>query len=76
MLCTWARDYNIIGTGIDMSPLFTQQAKLRAEELGVAERVDFIHNDAAGYVADENVMWRPASVPPGLLEASPGQLSY
>ncbi|WP_447878031.1 methyltransferase domain-containing protein [Serratia fonticola] len=53
MLCTWARDYNIIGTGIDMSPLFTQQAKLRAEELGVAERVDFIHNDAAGYVADE-----------------------
>ncbi|MBE0152278.1 class I SAM-dependent methyltransferase [Serratia sp. PL7] len=53
MLCTWARDYNITGTGIDMSPLFTQQAKLRADELGVTDRVDFIHNDAAGYVADE-----------------------
>src|SRR5690606_24150823 len=39
--------------GIDMSPLFTAQAKLRAEELGVSERVQFIHNDAAGYVADE-----------------------
>lgn len=55
MLCTWARDYNItgIGIGIDMSPLFTTQAKLRAEELGVSERVHFIHNDAAGFVADE-----------------------
>src|SRR5512142_234268 len=35
MLCTWARDHGIIGTGIDMSQLFTEQAKLRAEELGV-----------------------------------------
>ena len=26
MLCTWARDYGITGTGIDMSPLFTAQA--------------------------------------------------
>ncbi|HAS1785947.1 TPA: class I SAM-dependent methyltransferase [Enterobacter cloacae] len=53
MLCTWARDYGVTGTGIDMSPLFTAQAKRRAEELGVSERVQFIHNDAAGYVADE-----------------------
>ncbi len=55
MLCTWARDYGISGTGIDMSQLFTQQAKLRAEELGVADRVEFIHGDAAGYIADEKV---------------------
>jgi len=27
MLCTWARDYGIIGAGIDMSRLFTEQAK-------------------------------------------------
>ncbi len=53
MLCTWARDYGVIGTGIDMSQLFTEQAKLRAEELGVADRVEFIHGDAAGYVSDE-----------------------
>jgi len=53
MLCTWARDYGITGIGIDMSQLFSRQAKLRAEELGVADRVEFIHNDAAGYVADE-----------------------
>ncbi|MEG6508394.1 class I SAM-dependent methyltransferase [Methyloligella sp. 2.7D] len=55
MLCTWARDYGIGGTGIDMSQLFTEQAKRRAEELGVADRVGFIHGDAAGYVADEKV---------------------
>ena len=55
MLCTWARDHGISGTGIDMSPLFTEQAKLRAEELGVADQVTFIHGDAAGYVSDEKV---------------------
>ena len=55
MLCTWARDYGITGVGIDMSTLFTGQAKLRAQELGVADRVRFIHGDAAGYVAEEKV---------------------
>ena len=53
MLCTWARDHGVIGTGIDLSPLFTKQAKLRAEELGVADHVKFIHGDAAGYISDE-----------------------
>jgi SAM-dependent methyltransferase len=53
MLCTWARDYGIIGTGIDMSSLFAEQAKRRAEELGVAGQVKFIHGDAAGYVSDD-----------------------
>ncbi|MDL2259308.1 class I SAM-dependent methyltransferase [Deltaproteobacteria bacterium OttesenSCG-928-K17] len=55
MLCTWARDYAITGLGVDLSQLFSRQAKLRAEELGVADRVEFIHGDAAGYVADEKV---------------------
>ncbi|WP_145579388.1 class I SAM-dependent methyltransferase [Yersinia massiliensis] len=53
MLCTWARDHAITGVGIDMSPLFSEQAKLRAEELGVSDQVHFIHNDAAGYVAEQ-----------------------
>lgn len=53
MLCTWARDHGIVGTGIDMSPLFTAQAKSRAEELGVAQQVTFMHGDATGYVSDE-----------------------
>lgn len=55
MLCTWARDHGIVGTGIDMSQLFTEHARLRAEELGVADQVKFIHGDAAGYVSDEKV---------------------
>jgi SAM-dependent methyltransferase len=55
LLCTWARDHGIIGIGVDMSQLFTAQAILRAEELGVAGQVKLIHGDAAGYVADEKV---------------------
>ncbi len=55
MLCSWARDYGIAGTGVDMSPLFTEHAKRRADELGVADRVEFIHADAVGFVADESV---------------------
>jgi SAM-dependent methyltransferase len=55
MLCTWARDHGVIGTGIDRSPLFTEQARLRAQELGVADQVRFIHGDAAGFVSDEKV---------------------
>lgn len=55
MLCSWARDHGVFGTGIDMSQLFTKQAQLRAEELGVTDRVKFIHSDATGYVSDEKV---------------------
>jgi SAM-dependent methyltransferase len=55
MLCTWARDHGITGTGIDMSALFTEQAKRRAEELRVGGQVRFIHDDASGYVAEEKV---------------------
>ncbi len=53
MLCTWARDHGVTGTGVDMSRLYTEQAKRRAVELGVADQVQFIHGDAAGYVSEE-----------------------
>lgn len=55
LLCTWARDHGLVGTGVDLSTLFTEQARERAVELGVADRVRFVHADAAGYVADEPV---------------------
>lgn len=55
MLCTWARDHGVTGIGIDMSTLFTEQANLRAEELGVTNQVKFIHGDAAGFISDEKV---------------------
>ncbi|MFH1818546.1 MAG: class I SAM-dependent methyltransferase [Pseudomonadota bacterium] len=53
MLCTWARDHGVVGMGIDLSQLFTEQAKRRAEALGVADQVEFIHGDATGYVSDQ-----------------------
>jgi SAM-dependent methyltransferase len=57
MLCTWARDHRLTGTGVDVSTAFIRAARARAVELEVADRVTFIHRDAAGYVAD-----RPAGV--------------
>lgn len=55
MLCTWARDHGVTGTGVDISTVFTRQARERAVELGVADQVTFVHDDAAGFVADEPV---------------------
>jgi SAM-dependent methyltransferase len=55
MLCTWARDLGVTGTGVDISTAFTEQARARAIELGVADRVKFVHGDASGHVADEPV---------------------
>lgn len=55
MLCTWARDHGVTGTGVDISTVFTKQARLRAAELGVADHVTFVHSDAAGFVADDPV---------------------
>jgi len=55
MLCTWARDHGIRGTGVDLSSVFVGSAQRRAGELGVAGAVRFVHGDAAGHVADEPV---------------------
>ncbi|MEV6967267.1 class I SAM-dependent methyltransferase [Hamadaea sp. NPDC051192] len=55
MLCTWARDHGLTGVGVDISTHFTASAQARAAELGVADRVRFVHGDAAGHVAEEPV---------------------
>jgi SAM-dependent methyltransferase len=55
MLCTWARDHELTGTGVDISTAFIGSARARAAELDVAGRVTFIHGDAAGYVAEQPV---------------------
>jgi SAM-dependent methyltransferase len=55
MLCTWARDHQFTGTGVDMSTVFLAGARARAAELGVEDRVTFVHGDASGYVADRRV---------------------
>ncbi|MGW6013457.1 SAM-dependent methyltransferase [Streptomyces sp. NPDC055210] len=55
MLCTWARDHRVTGTGVDISTVFLAKARDRAGELGVTDRVGFLHGDATGHVADEPV---------------------
>ncbi|MFF9623916.1 SAM-dependent methyltransferase [Streptomyces griseosporeus] len=55
MLCTWARDHGVVGTGVDISTVFLDAARTRAAELGVADRVGFVHADASGHVADDPV---------------------
>lgn len=55
LLCTWARDHRVTGTGVDVSTVFTERARARAAELGVLDRVDFVHGDASGHVAGEPV---------------------
>jgi SAM-dependent methyltransferase len=55
MLCTWARDHQVTGSGIDISTVFLAAARARAAELGVHDRVSFAHGDASGYVADTRV---------------------
>src|ERR1700733_14707789 len=39
MLCTWARDHQVTGTGIDISTVFIAAARARAAELAVDARV-------------------------------------
>jgi len=55
MLCTWARDHGITGTGVDISTVAVEKARKRAVELGVADRVRFLHGDAGVFVADTPV---------------------
>ncbi|GAA4663187.1 methyltransferase domain-containing protein [Streptomyces chumphonensis] len=55
MLCTWARDHGLTGTGVDLSTVFIDAARKRAAELDVADQVEFVHADASGHVADEPV---------------------
>lgn len=55
MLCTWARDHGFAGTGVDVSSVFIGSARARARELGVQDKVSFVHGDASDYVAREPV---------------------
>ena len=55
LLCTWARDHQVTGTGVDLSTVFLAGARARAAELGVDGLVRFVHGDASDYVAAEPV---------------------
>lgn len=50
VLCQWALNYNIKGTGVDHNELFIQQAKERSDELKVWSQVNFVDNDIQDFV--------------------------
>jgi hypothetical protein len=49
LLCQWAAQWGIIGTGVDISKVFLAAAHRRAQELGVADRLTFVEGDAGSY---------------------------
>ena len=49
MLCRWAEKYDIHGTGVDISSMFLEAAKSRANELNVSDNLTFIQEDAGKY---------------------------
>ncbi|QFY10834.1 methyltransferase domain-containing protein [Nonomuraea phyllanthi] len=49
MLSRWAREYGVQGVGVDISKVFLDAARNRSQELGVADRLDFVEADAATY---------------------------
>lgn len=51
LLSQWASRYGTAGVGVDISEVFLAAARVRAAELGVADRVRFVHGDAARFVA-------------------------
>jgi SAM-dependent methyltransferase len=55
MLCLWARDHGVTGTGVDISTHFLRNAEARAVELGVDGQVSFAHGDASDHVAPDPV---------------------
>jgi SAM-dependent methyltransferase len=55
LLCTWARDHGIIGTGVDINPPFVTAAQARASELGVSDRVTIVHDNATDWVSADPV---------------------
>ncbi|MBN1963145.1 MAG: class I SAM-dependent methyltransferase, partial [Anaerolineae bacterium] len=49
MLCRFADRYGTSGVGVDISTVFLGNARKRADELGVADRVTFVQGDGAKY---------------------------
>jgi SAM-dependent methyltransferase len=50
MLCQWARKFGISGTGVDISQVFLEAARLRAAEFRISDQVEFIRKDAVQFL--------------------------
>jgi cyclopropane fatty-acyl-phospholipid synthase-like methyltransferase len=49
LLSRWAQELGSSGVGVDLSEVFVAAARVRADELGVADRVVIEHGDAQAY---------------------------
>jgi SAM-dependent methyltransferase len=49
MLCRWAQTYGISGVGVDISTVFLNAARERADELGVTDKLTLVQEDAGKY---------------------------
>lgn len=54
MLCRWAAEFGISGIGVDISGAFLQEALVRASELLVFDRVQFVQGDAAAFARTQH----------------------
>lgn len=54
LLCRWAARHGATGTGVDVSEAFLEEARDRATELEVADRVTFERADATEYPVGEH----------------------
>ena len=52
MLARWAQRFGISGVGVDISGVFVDAARRRADELGAGDRLEFVEADAARYEAE------------------------
>ncbi len=50
MLCRWAQKFGVSGVGVDISTVFLDAARERADELGVTDRLTFVQEDAGKYL--------------------------
>ncbi len=76
MLCTWARDHGIIGTGVDMSQLFSEQAKLGPKNSVSPIRSSSSMTMLRAIFPTRRSMWRPVWALPGSPGASPVRLNF
>ena len=76
MLCTWARDYGVIGTGIDMSQLFTDKrnSALKNSVSPIKSSSSMAMLPASSLT--RRPVWQPVSVPRGSLGESSAPSSF
>ena len=51
-LCRAVQRWNAHGVGVDLSPMWAPEARLRAEQWGLGDRVEIVQLDAASYEAE------------------------